>query len=253
MVKRAVRRIIKIDEEKCNGCGLCVPSCAEGAIKMIDGKARLVADALCDGIGNCLGECPQDAISIDEREADDFDEALAHQMTQQLAPQPARPPLSGCPGSMMRSRRPAAGLAAAADGQCTESQLTNWPVQLMLLSPAAPYLRGAKLLISSDCVPFAFADFHRQLLPGRVVAVGCPKLDDADYYQEKLTEILRLNDVESVEVAFMEVPCCHRLVQVVGSAMQAAGCTAPLRLVRIGIDGGLQSGQTVQAEARASA
>jgi len=253
MAGRTVRRIVRIDEDKCNGCGICVPSCAEGAIKIVDGKARLVADALCDGIGNCLGECPQDAISIEEREAEGFDEALAQQVTHQAPPPQLRPPPGGCPGSMMRSRRPAATPVAAADGPCTESQLTNWPVQLMLLSPAAPHLRGARLLISADCVPFAFADFHRRLLPGRVVAIGCPKLDDADLYQEKLTEILRRNDAESIEVASMEVPCCHRLVQVVSSAMQAAGCAAPLRLVRIGIDGDLQSDQTVQAEARASA
>lgn len=252
MGKRAVRRIVRIDEEKCDGCGLCVPSCAEGAIKIIDGKARLVADGLCDGLGNCLGECPRDAISIEEREADAFDEALVRETTSHTPPQPARPPLGGCPGSMMRTRRPVATVAEAGSGR-SESQLTNWPVQLMLLSPAAPYLRGAKLLISADCVPFAFADFHRRLLPGRVVAVGCPKLDDVGYYQEKLAEILARNEVESVEVAFMEVPCCHRLVQMVGSAMEAAGCAAPLRLVRIGIDGEVQPEQTIEAAARASA
>jgi len=244
------RRIVKIDEERCNGCGECVPNCAEGAIAVIDGKARLVSEVYCDGLGACLGTCPQDAITVEEREAEAFDpQATEQHSTRQKAAshEPAAcshshpgAPADGCPGALAQSlqaQAPASGEVEASDSTTAPSQLGNWPVQLKLAPVTAPYYQQARLLIAADCVPFAFADFHRSLLRGRTLLVGCPKLDDADLYRQKLTEILRQNDVASIDIAHMEVPCCHGLVRLVQAAVEACGKDLPVKTVEIGLRG----------------
>jgi len=245
----SVRKIVKIDEEKCNGCGLCVPSCAEGAIQVINGKARLVKEQYCDGLGACLGECPQDAITIEEREVEDFDAHAAEkhvedlkrkEMQKKMAEQKPGPQLHGCPGSALRSFKPAepAGKTIS-DESSSPSQLSTWPVQLKLVPVTAPYLNHADILIAADCVPFAFADFHTRFLQGKTVLVGCPKLDDVSYYADKLTDIFKVNNVNSVEVAYMEVPCCYGLVQTVRRAIEDSGKAIPLTLTKVGIRGGI--------------
>ncbi|MEA1997516.1 MAG: 4Fe-4S binding protein [Gemmatimonadota bacterium] len=237
---RRVRKIVVIDEEKCDGCGLCVPSCAEGAIQIIDGKARLVSDIYCDGLGACLGKCPRDAISIEERDAENFDKKAAKKHVQQLSEKEGLTlPASGvCPGALSRmwDNRPAAGKTAA-DRPSTPSALGNWPVQLNLVPLKAPYFDGADLLIAADCVPFAFEGFHARLLEGKTLLIGCPKLDDAEHYLEKLTQIFLQNDIRSVEVAIMEVPCCSGLTRLVLSALNGAGKFIPATSVRISITG----------------
>lgn len=246
------RKIIKIDEEKCNGCGLCVEACAEGAIQIIDGKARLVSEIYCDGLGACLGECPQGAITIEEREAEPFDEKAVERHLKQIGKKPSKvhstpfkPPSApalnlpcGCPGSAVRNiSRERTRSAPSPQAEELSSELRNWPVQLKLVPIHAPYLQGAKLLISADCAPFAFADFHRRFIQDRVVLIGCPKLDDAEFYLEKLTELFRQNEIKEVEVVFMEVPCCFGLVRLVHSAIEASGKPVPLKLTKISIQG----------------
>lgn len=232
------RNIIHIDEEKCNGCGLCVPACAEGAIQIIDGKARLVADNLCDGLGACLGHCPQDAIHIETREADAFDEAA---VTEKLGGKTAtaHPPAhghGGCPSARTMSlSRPTPVVADAQAPQA--SVLGNWPVQLKLIPVTAPFLKEADLLLAADCAPFAYADFHRELLAGKVLLIGCPKLDDAAEYKEKLAAILSQNQIRSLTVAYMEVPCCSGLVQLAQQALATSGSPLELQKVCIGIRG----------------
>lgn len=212
MALKAVRQIVEIDEEKCDGCGLCVPACAEGAIQIIDGKAKLVSETYCDGLGACLGHCPQDAITIVEREAARFDEKevekhLAHEHEHQ------------CPSSQPRTFEPR---KPSDNGHELQSQITNWPIQIMLAPPVAPYFENADLLIAADCVPFAYANFHN-LLEGKVVLIGCPKLDDFDHYVEKLTGIITQNNIKSLTVAHMEVPCCFGLDHLVGKAVENSG------------------------------
>lgn len=243
------RLIIKIDEEKCNGCGRCVPNCAEGAIKIIDGKARLVQERFCDGLGACLGHCPQDALTLEEREADNFDEAAveshlgrstpAAPVTLPVAGEPGGTKLPcGCPGSMARTiERPAAAGAPSLEGHRMPSELGQWPVQLALVSPTAPYFRGADLLVAADCVPFAYAGFHRDFLRGRAVVIGCPKLDEPDLYVEKLAELISRNDLRSLTVVHMEVPCCFGLGRIVEEAVARAGKTLKVADVTIGING----------------
>lgn len=228
---RKLRRIIRIDEEKCDGCGICAEACHEGAIRMVDGKARLVRESYCDGLGDCIGPCPRDAISFEEREAEVYDcEAV-------------RRHLSGgcrghCPGSeaAVIEEEPPAGTEPGAESL---SRLSTWPVQIMLVPPAAPFLQGADLLIAADCVPFAYPDFHTDFLNGRVALVGCPKLDDAGHYLDKLTEMFSINDVRSVTVVRMEVPCCGALPRLVEEALRRSGNTAPLRSVTIGVRGNI--------------
>lgn len=227
-----IRKIIKIDEEKCTGCGLCVTACAEGAIQIIDGKARLISESYCDGLGACIGECPEGALTIEEREAEDFDEEAVN--TQCLM-EKALP--SACPGSMtMKIRRQPAKEDHAASNLAS-SQLTNWPVQLMLISPTAQYFQGADLLLVADCVPFALADFHSRFLKGKPVIVGCPKLDDAGYYLEKLTEILKRSSVNSLTVVHIEVPCCSGLTYIASRAIELSGKDIPLDDYTITIQG----------------
>jgi len=235
---KSVRKIVHIDEDKCNGCGLCVPACHEGAIHIVDGKARLASDILCDGLGDCLGECPQGAITIEEREAEAYD---ADAVKARLAAHSSRATdvaQGGCPSARAWSRESAAS-AVAGSSEASASQLLNWPVQLHLVPPAAPYLRGARLLICADCVPFACADFHRDLLAGHVVVTGCPKLDDGQLYIDKLAVLIAQNDLESIDIAFMEVPCCHGLVHIVRHAALQSGKEVPIQLTRVGIQGGL--------------
>jgi Fe-S-cluster-containing hydrogenase component 2 len=241
------RQIIEIDEELCDGCGLCIPSCAEGALQMVDGKAKLVSDSLCDGIGNCLGECPQEAIRVIEREAAEYDEKHVEQHLEQLrrkqqGREQDRPVAGGCPGAASRMFAPAAEPAAeSAEGSQIRSRLRNWPVELMLVPEQAPYYDDADLLISADCVPFAEPNFHRELLDGRVLMIACPKLDNAQFYVEKLGRILGQNNIRSVTVAFMEVPCCFGLVHVVKQAIEQSGSSIDGRAVRVGIQGGTDS------------
>lgn len=244
-----IREIITIDEELCDGCGLCIPACHEGALQIVDGKAKLVSDRVCDGLGDCLGHCPQGAIRIEKREAEAFDEqAVAAQRAHSKAPATpcalsASPSTGGCPGSRFAQfERPArdadAGPGrAAADSPEPSSELTHWPVQLHLLSARAPVLQGAQLLVAADCVPIAYAGFHRHLLRGRSVVIGCPKFDDVEAYVEKLTEMIRQNDMAEITVAYMEVPCCTGIVQMVLEARRRAGSDIPVNTVLIGTQG----------------
>ena len=235
----AVRNIVKIDQEKCNGCGLCVSACAEGAIAIVDGKARLVSETYCDGLGACLGHCPQGAITIEQRESAEFDEhAVKQHLARQRPSVPVCPSGAGagfaCPGTMARTL---GGQASAAVKGDVTSQLRQWPVQLHLVSPAAPYFRGADILLVADCVPFAMGDFHARLLKDKAIAVGCPKLDDAQFYVEKLADILRQAQPRSLTVVHMEVPCCSGLTRIAKSALARSGCILRAEDVTIGLDG----------------
>jgi Pyruvate/2-oxoacid:ferredoxin oxidoreductase delta subunit len=252
------RRIIEIDEDKCDGCELCVSACHEGAIAIVNGKAKLVSDVYCDGLGDCIGECPQGAIAIIERNAVPFDAlAVADQRAgrqQEPTAGAAMPGASapavplgdagigarpgGCPGTHARMLQAATPTSPHRPAQAgTASALGNWPVQLHLVPVQAPYYEGATLLIAADCVPFAYPDFHTSLLAGRTVLIGCPKLDDTSAYAEKLAAILRFNDVVALEVAIMEVPCCRGLVRLVQQARELSGKALPMELVQIGIRG----------------
>lgn len=277
----AKRKIIRIEEEKCDGCGLCIPDCPEGALQIIDGKARLISDLFCDGLGACLGSCPQGAIIIEEREAEEYNERkvmrniarqgknvikahLEHlkehgqseylnQATDFLKERNIEVPLkeeplrsgdehmsafSGCPGSKVMDFRE--------KEEVTEkkkiiskgiSELRQWPIQIMLVPSIAPYLKDAHLLIAADCVPFTYADFHDRLLKGKILLVGCPKLDDVEFYKEKITQILKDNNIKSMTCAHMEVPCCFGLVSIVKSAISASGMDIPFKEVTVSIKG----------------
>ncbi len=246
MITKATRKIVNIDPDKCDGCGRCVPACAEGAIQIIDGKARLVSDELCDGLGDCLGECPRGAISIEQRPAGDFDPEAVRKRQEHNAGrgedrhehegQGHHPPAGGCPGMAAHTFDRDKDEAADADAP-SPSRLTHWPVQLALAPVEADIWRDADVLISADCVAYAMGDFHRRLLAGRTLAVGCPKLDDADAYFEKLTRIFAANEIKTVTVARMEVPCCGGLETVVGRALEAAGKSIPVNVVVVTAQG----------------
>jgi NAD-dependent dihydropyrimidine dehydrogenase PreA subunit len=239
-----VRKIIKIDEEKCNGCGQCVPACAEGAIQIIDGKARLVKDSFCDGLGACLGECPTGALTIEEREADAFDEAAVEESMKEKVPEKPTPPPGGCPGLMQKSLKPESQTARQPSGDIdAESMLQNWPLQLHLVSPQAPWLDGARLVIAADCTAFAHPRFHETFLAGdepRACIIACPKLDQSEDYIPKLSAIVAGNDIRSIEVVHMEVPCCTGLVRMVEAALEASGKNAPLTVTKLGLNGAVQ-------------
>jgi ferredoxin len=278
------RKIIHIDEEKCTGCGQCIPDCPEGALQVIDGKARIVSDLFCDGLGACVGTCPEGALSVTEREAGAYDErGVMEQIARQGEPvirahlehllahgekalhrqavawleehhipvpgkdtttcvanpaQIAAHPFMGCPGSGARTisrKHPAGEERPAGD---TGSELRQWPVQLALLNPAAPYFDGAELLVSADCVPFAFAGFHQELLRGKILIIFCPKLDtDVEGYIAKLAEILSLHTIGSITIAHMEVPCCGGVRYVVDQALERSGKKIPVKEITITIDG----------------
>ncbi|MBS3902020.1 MAG: 4Fe-4S binding protein [Dethiobacter sp.] len=230
------RQIIRIDEDKCNGCGLCVPSCAEGSLQIVNGKARLIADNLCDGLGACLGECPQGALQIEEREAEAFDEQAVHAHLQQA--EKPKIDVCACPGTMTRTlaagKRDAEITTAQGEGV---SELGQWPVKLKLVNPAAAYFKNAELLVAADCVPFAFADFHQNLLRGHALAISCPKLDETLPSVEKLAEIIRVNDLKGITVVHMEVPCCNGLISIVREALQRSGVNVPFTAIRISLEG----------------
>ena len=276
----AKRKIIKIDEQKCNGCGLCIPNCPEGALQIIDGKARLISDLFCDGLGVCIGHCPEGAIVIEEREAEVYNERKVmenvikqgknvikahlehlrehhqHQYLKEamdfLKERNIEVPSSkevlkhkhehtdalsgGCPGSKVIEF---AKTHSTKKGEHSKgvSELRQWPVQIMLVPPSAPYLKDADLLIAADCVPFAYADFHQDLLEGKILLVGCPKLDDAEFYKEKIAQILKQNNIKSITCAHMEVPCCFGLMQIIKEALKSSGKEIPLEEVTIGIKG----------------
>ncbi|MDO5834775.1 MAG: 4Fe-4S binding protein [Lachnospiraceae bacterium] len=225
-----IRKLIHIDEDRCNGCGICASACHEGAIGIVDGKAKLLRDDYCDGMGDCLPTCPTGAISFEEREAAAYDEAAVQEKMKHMHE-------GGCPGSRVRMMQPAEETEASATAHTSAvSQLRNWPVQIKLAPVNAPYFDGAKLLIAADCTAYAYADFHQEFIRGRVALVGCPKLDDADY-SEKLTEIIRNNDIQSVTIVRMEVPCCGGLEMAAKKALQASGKFIPWQVVTISIDG----------------
>lgn len=285
----AKRKIIKIINDKCTGCGLCIPNCPEGAIQIIDEKARLISDLFCDGLGACLGHCPEGAIVIEEREAERYDESkvmanivkqgkntikahllhlknhgelellneaieylknnmpeifrgLEGLMVGGLAKAESQ---GGCPGSRMQDLRKegglegrkVGGLASAEKDTNIEPEIQNWPVQIMLVPVHAPYFNGADLLISADCVPFAYPEFHRDLLKGKILLIGCPKLDDNDLYAEKLGQIIKENDIKSVTVAHMEVPCCFGILQSVEKAIENSGKNIAMKEATIGVKG----------------
>ena len=248
----AVRNIVKIDEEKCTGCGQCVTACAEGAIKIINGKARLVSDTYCDGLGACLGHCPEDAITVEQREADPFDEEATKTY---LAGQEKETPPAVCPGLASHLfgdiEEPKPGEHPESAG--VPSQLGHWPVQLKLVARTAPYFADADLLLVADCVPVAVADFHRKFLKGRAVAMGCPKLDDAQFYVEKLGDILQANSIRSLMVVHMEVPCCSGLTRVAREAIALCGKDMPFEDVTVGLRGEIVRSETIPAGVEAKA
>lgn len=231
-----VRRVIQIDEEKCNGCGICAEACHEGAIGIVDGKAKLLRDDYCDGLGDCLPNCPVGAISFIEREAAAYDEAAVQENKKKQMQAMGQAPVGGCPGSRMRQleRKPAEENQNA--GSPVSSQLRQWPVQIKLAPVNAPYFDGAKLLIAADCTAYAYGSFHQDFIRGKVTLIGCPKLDDVDY-SEKLTEIIRNNDIKSVTVVRMEVPCCGGLEHATVTALKNSGKFIPWNVVTISIDG----------------
>ena len=230
----ALRNIITIDEEKCNGCGFCASACAEGAIKIVNGKAKLVSETYCDGLGTCIGHCPQNAITIEQREAKPFDEEATKKHLGQMK-QPQLTPFM-CPGMASTQLRNSAEKSDSESGD-VPSQLTHWPVQLKLVSANAPYFVDACLLLVADCVPFAMGDFHSRFLRGHSIVVGCPKLDDAHFYIDKLADILRANKLKSLSVVHMEVPCCHGLTRIAQEALAKAGVKMTFEDVTIGLNG----------------
>ena len=231
-----IRKIIHIDEEKCNGCGACVTACHEGAIGLVNGKARLMRDDYCDGFGDCLPGCPTGAITFTEREAAAYDEQAVLENKQKKAAAAAeKPAFHGCPGSAMRQfRREAA--PAAVSTEAPASQLGQWPCQIKLVPVNAPYFNGARLLIAADCTAYAYANFHQEFMRGKITLIGCPKLDAVDY-SEKLTEILKNNDIRSVTVLRMEVPCCGGLEHAAVTALKNSGKFIPWQVVTISTDG----------------
>lgn len=237
-----VRNIVRIDEEKCTGCGLCVPSCAEGALKIVDGKAKLISDKYCDGLGACLGECPEGAITIIKREAEEFDEEAVNQ---HLKAKPSAPAVhlahsvhQSCPSAKaMHFPKDQTEKDYSKAPEKRETMLSQWPVQLTLVPSNAPFFENANLLIAADCVPFAYADFHTGFLKGKTLVVGCPKLDDATFYKKKLTEIFKQANIRSVTVVNMEVPCCFGLHRLVKEAMDSSGKVIPLNQEIISIKG----------------
>lgn len=237
-----IRRIIEIDENKCNGCGACANACQEGAIAMVDGKAKLMRDDYCDGLGNCLPVCPTDAIHFVEREAAAFDEEAVLQHTQKAKEEPAG---CSCPGTMARmiqKNAVAEELEKDPDSKVvyqqapTQSRLSQWPVQIKLAAPNAAYFNGANLLIAADCTAYAYGDFHNQFIKNRITLIGCPKLDEGDY-TEKLTQIIRENDIKSVTIVRMEVPCCGGIERAAKTALQNSGKFIPWQVVTISTNG----------------
>jgi len=285
----SMREIIKIDEEKCTGCGDCIPNCPEGALQIIDGKARLVSDLFCDGLGACVGHCPEGAITVERRQAAAYDErAVMENIVKQgkntifahlkhlkehgaddyykqavaflkergieLPSEEARakPLPCGCPGSAVKdfSSEAAPAWDEAARVAKRPSRLGHWPVQIKLVPANAPYLNGADVLIAADCVPFAYPDFHEDFLKGKVLLVGCPKLDDAEYYREKLAEIFSGNDIRSITCVHIEVPCCFGFGRIISSALERSGKSIPVHDVTISVRGEILDGDAAASARR---
>jgi len=240
-----LRNIVKIDEQKCNGCGQCVAACAEGAIEIIDGKAKLVSDIYCDGLGACIGHCPQDAITVEKRQAAEFDEEATkiHLAKKKSTHEQAD---FVCPGTMSKQLRPKAKPTEAPAVSVT-SQLSHWPVQLKLVSPHAPYFADAELLLVADCVPFAMGNFHNEFLKDHSIVVGCPKLDDSEFYIEKLAQIFKANKPKSLTVIHMEVPCCFGLTQIAKRAIALAKINLAFKDVTVALDGNISKTETIRA------
>jgi len=238
-----LRNIVKIDEEKCNGCGECVNACAEGAIEIIDGKAKLVSEVYCDGLGACIGQCPQNAITVEQREADKFDEeATKAHLAEEKNPQ--QQPDFVCPGMMAQNLRDRAEPAESGSVPAP-SQLSHWPVQLKLVSPHAPCFANADLLLVADCVPFAMGDFHDRFLKNHSIVVGCPKLDDSRFYIEKLAEIIKINELNSLTVIHMEVPCCSGLRHIAQEAIVGSGVKLSFEDITIDLRGNVTKAETI--------
>lgn len=234
------RKIIEIDAEKCNGCGNCVISCAEGALAIVDGKAKVISDNLCDGLGACLGECPQDALKIIEREADTFDEEAveAHLADQQSAGEKQQSMPCGCPSTQIQSFSPCVQAnPPVRQSAGSPSVLSHWPVQIRLIPPDAPFLKGADLLVAADCVPVAFPSLHQTFLQGKTVMIGCPKFDDTEAYIDKFAAIFQNAGIKSITTVVMEVPCCSGLPMIVKKGLQKAGRQVPFTQVVVSIRG----------------
>lgn len=238
------RRIIHIDEERCDGCGICADACHEGAIEIIGGKAKLVRDSYCDGLGDCIGPCPRDAISIEEREAEEYDaEAVRRRMLEgeKVDTGGAGCATAGCPGAAPRAMDPPLGEVGSEKGSPVASRLSSWPVQIALVPPNAPFLREADLLLTADCVPFALPDLHERFMRGRVTLVGCPKLDDAGAHVRKLAAIFEEAQPSSVTVLRMEVPCCGGLTGMARMAIEKDAPHIPLEVHTVGVRGGVST------------
>ncbi|EGT3816571.1 TPA: 4Fe-4S binding protein [Clostridioides difficile] len=239
-----MRKIIKIDEEKCNGCGLCVEACHEEAIGMVNGKAKLLRDDYCDGLGDCLPTCPTNAISFEYREAVEYDEAAVKANMEAKKAQ-KKTLACGCPGSQSKSINREVSNSTSISNDIVEikgSQLNQWPVQIKLVPTNASYLKNASLLIAADCTAYAYGNFHNKFMKNKVTLIGCPKLDEVDY-AEKLTEILKENDIKNIVVTRMEVPCCGGIVNAVKTALQNSGKMIPWQIVTISVDGKIVDGE----------
>lgn len=250
------RNIIEINEDLCNGCGQCILDCAEGALKIEDGKARLVGEIYCDGLGACLKGCPTGALKVIEREAEDFSEEAVHELLKrQEEEKKAAAPKSlgcGCPGTNLRSfTAPAVSPCQAANQPKSHarsaSALTHWPIQIRLVPPTAPFLKGADLLVAADCTAFAYGNFHADMLAGKVMMIGCPKLDNAEEYVQKFAEIFRNAGLKRVTVVHMEVPCCSKLPMIIMKARDIAGVNTPVEEIVVGVQGGVLRRGTLAA------
>lgn len=235
---KVIRNIIEIDEEKCDGCGNCVPSCAEGAIRIIDGKAKVIGDKYCDGLGACLGDCPGGALKLIERRADEYDEQAVHAMLERQKTAAISKP-KGCPSQQVATFpiSPASGKGSPINGSAGTSALGHWPVQLRLIPAEAPFLKDATLLITADCVPVAAPSFHSEYLKGKVVMLGCPKFDDADLYVDKLADIFTRSNIQGITMMVMEVPCCSNMKWILSRAMEKSGQSIPVHQVTISTKG----------------
>ena len=238
-----MRNIVKIDQDKCNGCGQCIDACAEGAIELIDGKAKLVSEIYCDGLGACIGHCPQDAITIEQREAEDFNEEATKARLAKAQKAPAQTDFI-CPGMIAKQlKEKDKSVESFAE---VPSQLSHWPVQLKLVPPNAPYFAGTDLLLVADCVPFAMGDFHNRFLKEHSVVVGCPKLDNVDFYIEKLAQIIKANNLNNLKVIHMEVPCCFGLTHIARKAIETSGANIPFEDITIDLQGNVGKTETIE-------